>query len=136
MRNLPSQRKMRWYLAGIFLAGVVTGAFAAFAVGRQMMMAAMSQERMAARWRGELQSKLDLTPSQVQAVTPIINNAIAGFKTVFVEQMLASVSNTNVKIARELTPEQRTKFAEIEQQQQEFIRKRFQEGPEKPPEKP
>jgi hypothetical protein len=131
-----SKSKISLYLAGLFLAGAVTGAFASFAIGRHMMMKAMSQEKMAAHWRGELQSKLSLSPEQVQAITPILDEAITGFKTVFAEQMLASLSNANARIAVQLTAEQKTKFAELEKQQQEFIRKRFQEGTENPQEKP
>ena len=134
--NHMSKGKIGLYLAALFLAGVVTGAFGAFAIGRHLMMAAMSQEKMAAHWRGELQSKLNLTPPQMQKITPIINDAISEFRNAFAGQILATVSNSNARIAAELTSEQRMKFAEIEEQQQEFIRKRLGNETGTPQKKP
>jgi Spy/CpxP family protein refolding chaperone len=134
--NATSKGRIGLYLAALFFAGVVTGAFGAFAVGRHLMMAAMSREKMAAHWRGELQSKLNLTPAQTEKIAPIINDAIGEFRNDFAAQILATVSNANARIAAELTPEQQPKFVEIEKQQQEFIQKRLGSGMENPQKKP
>jgi len=134
--NHLNKWKISLYLAGLFLAGVVTGAFTAFAVGRHMMLAAMNQEKMAARWRGDLEAKLSLTPEQVQKITPIINDAMATLRTTLADQILATVSNSNARIAAELAPEQQAKFAAIEKQQQEFIRKRLGSETANPQKKP
>lgn len=134
--NAMSKGKIGLYLAALFLAGIVTGAFGAFAIGRHLMMAAMSREKMAAHWRGELQSKLNLTPAQMEKITPIINDATGEFRNAFAGQILATISNSNARIAADLTPEQQAKFAEIEKQQQEFIRKRLGSEPGNPQKKP
>jgi hypothetical protein len=39
------------------------------------------------------------------------------------------LSNCNARIELELTPEQKIKFADIEKEQQQFIRSRFNNGP-------
>jgi Spy/CpxP family protein refolding chaperone len=122
-----SKWKISLYLAALFLTGAVTGAFVALMVARHMMFAAMRQEAMAAHWRGDLEVKLRLTPEQMQKISPIINDAMTTLRTAFADQILATLSNCNARIAVELTPEQKAKFAGIEAQQQEFVRKRFRD---------
>jgi Spy/CpxP family protein refolding chaperone len=117
-------------LAGIFLAGVVTGMFVSFQVVRHMMP---SQSRMADRWDGELQSRLNLSPEQTQQVRPFITNAIGNFKITLGNDALAALSNCNSQIAGVLTPEQRTQFDQMDKEQREFIERAFGESkPAKP----
>lgn len=134
--NPLNKWKIGLYLSVIFLAGAVTGSFITIAVGRHMMFGPQGQKRAAARWLGELDSKLSLTPEQAQKISPIINEAMTTFRTTFTDQMLTSLSNCNARIAGELTAEQRVKFEEVKRQQQEFIRKGFQGGTESPQKKP
>jgi len=91
-------------------------------------MKAMRQEAMAEHWRRDLEKKLNLTPEQSQKIAPIIADGMNTFRSVLHDQMLAALSNCNVCIAVELTPEQKTKFAKIEQEQQEFIQNRLKSG--------
>ena len=44
-------------------------------------------------------------------------------------QIELELSNCNARIVLELTPEQKIKFADIEKEQQQFIRSRFNNGP-------
>ncbi len=111
--------KASLYLAAIFIAGVVTGMFISYQVVRHMMP---SQEKMAARWTGELQSKLDLTPEQVQKIRPIIDAALVDSKKNLSQEMLSSLSNCNKQVALELTTEQKTKLAQLQKEQEKFIR--------------
>ena len=58
--------KIGLYLAAIFVAGFVTGAIVTFQVAKHMMP---GQEQVAAHWCKYLQSKLSLTPAQVEKIT-------------------------------------------------------------------
>lgn len=123
-----SKLKISLYLATLFLAGVVTGAFLTHQIGKRIMMKMMRPEAMAEHWRHDLEGKLGLTPEQSERIKPIIADGMEAFRTRFHDQMQLSLSNCNARIAVELTPEQRTKFAEVEKEQQEFIRARFKDG--------
>jgi hypothetical protein len=120
-----SKWKISLYLTALFLAGVVTGAFLTHQVGKRIMLKMMRSEAMAERWRHDLEDKLGLTSEQSLKIAPIIADGMDNFRVAFHDQMQMSLSNCNARIAAELTPEQRTKFAEIEKEQQEFIRARF-----------
>ena len=122
-----SKWKISLYLTGLFLAGVVTGAFLTHQIGKRIMMKMMRPEAMAERWRHDLEGKLNLTPEQSGRIVPYIAEGMDSFRTGFHDQMQHALSNCNSRIAAELTPEQRIKFVEIEKEQQEFIRSRFKE---------
>jgi Spy/CpxP family protein refolding chaperone len=111
--------KISLYLAAIFAAGVVTGLFISYQVVRHMMP---NREKMADHWCGELRSKLNLTPEQMQKIRPVVNDALTDFKNNLSCQMLFSLSNCNARVVMELTPEQKAKFEQIQREQQEFIR--------------
>ena len=111
--------KITLYLAAIFVAGVVTGMFISYQVVRHMMP---NREKMADHWCGELQSKLNLTPDQMQKIRPVVNDALTDFKNNLSCQMSSSLSNCNARVVLELTPEQKLKFEQIQKEQQEFIR--------------
>ena len=65
-----SKLKIGLYLAAIFAAGFVTGVFVTVQVARRMMP---DQAQMAARWCKDLQSKMSLSPTQVEKIRPVIN---------------------------------------------------------------
>jgi Spy/CpxP family protein refolding chaperone len=111
--------KISLYLTALFAAGVVTGMFISYQIARRMMP---SREKMADHWCGELQSKLNLTPEQMQKIRPVVNDALTDFKNNLSCQMLSSLSNCNARVGLELTPEQKAKFEQIQKEQQEFIR--------------
>lgn len=114
--------KISLYLTGIFIAGIVTGVFISFQVARHMMP---TQANMTERWSRELQSKLALSPEQMQKIKPVIRNTIGGFKDILAADALLSLSNCNAQIAVELTPEQKVKFEKLAKEQREFIQSRF-----------
>lgn len=120
-----SKWKISLYLVALFVAGMVTGSILTHQIGKRIMMKAMRPDAMAERWRHDLEGKLSLTTEQSQRIAPIIADGMNTFRSGFHDQMQLALSNCNARIAVELTPEQRTKFAEIEKEQQEFIRSRF-----------
>lgn len=123
-----SKLKISLYLSALFLAGVVTGTFLTHQVGKRIMMKMMQPSAMAERWRHDLEGKLGLTAEQSAKIKPIIADGMDTFRASFHDQMQLSLSNCNARIAVELTPEQRVKLAEVEKEQQEFIRSRFKGG--------
>ena len=124
--------KISLYLAAIFFAGVVTGLFVSFQVVRHMMP---RPDKMAARWCGELQSKLNLTPEQVRKIRPIIDDAMKQFGAGMTREVLLNLSNCNARIVLEITPEQKAKFETIEKEQHEFLRAKFGAEPPGSPQK-
>jgi Spy/CpxP family protein refolding chaperone len=125
--------KLGLYLAAIFVAGVVTGMFISCQVVRHMMP---SREKMANRWCGDLQSKLQLTPEQMRKIRPIVNDALSDFGNDLSREMLLSLSNCNARVILELTPDQKAKFEQIQKEQREFIRTRIGGETSSPPKKP
>ncbi len=122
----PSKWRIGLYLTGLFLAGAVTGAVLTAFAGRELFLRAMSQDAMARHWRRELEKRLSLTPEQSARIAPVINEALDALRVTVGDQMQTTLSNCNARIAVELTPEQRTRFAAIEREQTEFVRSRFQ----------
>ncbi len=129
-----SKWKIGLYLSALFLAGVVTGAILTAQIGRRMMMRVMQPEAMAGRWQRDLETRLNLTAAQSQKIAPIITDGMKNFGAVMRDQTGLALSNCNARIEMELTPEQKIKFAEIEQEQQNFIRSRFND--KAPPKNP
>jgi hypothetical protein len=114
--------KIVLYLTGIFLAGIVTGVFISFQVVRHMMP---TQANMTGHWSRELQSKLELSPEQMQKIKPVIEQTIGGFTDLLAADALSSLSNCNAQIAVELTPEQKVKFEQLAKKQREFIQQKL-----------
>jgi hypothetical protein len=124
-----SKWKISLYLVALFLAGVVTGAIITAQIGRHIMMHVMQPDAMAAHWEHDLETRLNLTPAQAQKIAPIIADRMKNFGSLLHDQMSLALSNCNARIALELTPEQKIKFAEIEKEQQAFIHSPFGHGP-------
>jgi hypothetical protein len=120
--NRSRKLKIVLYLAGIFFAGIVTGIFISFQVARHMMP---NQANMTKRWAWELQSRLNLSPEQMQKIKPVIRNTLGGFKDVLVADALAALTNCNAQIAVELTPDQKVKFEQLSKEQRNFIQIRL-----------
>ena len=120
-----SKWKISLYLSALFLAGVVTGSILTAQIGKRMMMRVMQPEAMASHWQHDLETRLNLTAAQSQKIKPIIRDGMKDFGSVLCDQTCLVLSNCNARIELELTPEQKIKFTEIEKQQQQFIRSRF-----------
>jgi hypothetical protein len=127
-----SKWKLRLYLLALFLAGVVTGGILMAQIGRHIMKKIMQPEAMAAHWQQDLERKLNLSAEQSKKIAPIISESMKTFASTVSDQMELGLSNCNARIELELTPEQKIKFAEIEKQQQQFIRSRFNNQTQNP----
>jgi Spy/CpxP family protein refolding chaperone len=114
--------KIVLYLTILFLAGMGTGVFVSFQVVRHMMP---SEARMTDRWSKELQSKLNLSPEQMQKIGPIIRETIGGFRRALAGDALSALSDSGARITNELTPEQKVKFEKLEDEQRGFIQRKL-----------
>ena len=128
-----SKLKIGLYLAAIFAAGFVTGVFVTVQVARHMMP---DQAQMAARWCKDLQSKMSLTPAQVEKIRPVINVTLNNLRNRLSGDMLQSLSNCNALITVELTPEQKPKFDEIQKQEYDMALTIFGGGTNEPHKRP
>ena len=84
-----------------------------------------TQANLTERWAWELQSRLNLSPEQMQKIKPVIRNTLGGFKDVLVADALAALTNCNAQIAVELTPDQKVKFEQLSKEQRNFIQIRL-----------
>ena len=126
--NRLSKLRIVLSLTAIFVAGGVTGAVVASKiVWRKMADAAFSQQRMADRWCGELQSKLKLSPNQMARIRPIVDDTLCQVKTMFTEQLPAAISNSNCRIECVLTAEQKPKFKEMIREHDAWMHQRLDE---------
>jgi hypothetical protein len=121
--------KISLYLVAIFIAGVFTGVFISYQVARHMMP---NSERIAARWCGELEAKLSLTPEQMGTIRPMVVKALEDFKQDMFNQTVVSLSNCYTLVSLELSPEQQVKLRQLQEEQQSFFRSQFDGKPSQP----
>jgi Spy/CpxP family protein refolding chaperone len=126
-----SKRKLSVYLLALFLAGGGSGALIAWQVSRRTPMTPLPPAEIGARLRARLQSRLDLTPEQVEKIAPLIDQAMRRVEAIRREtanQVFANVSNLDAQVLLVLTPEQKAKFEELERERLNYLRQKF--GPE------
>jgi Spy/CpxP family protein refolding chaperone len=123
--------KLGVYVLVIFLAGAGSGALIAWQVCRRMPVASVPPAEIGARLCARFQSRLDLTPDQVQKIDPMIDQAMRRVEAIRKEtasHVFANVANLHEQVLVVLTPEQKMKFEELERERREYLRQKF--GPE------
>ena len=126
-----SKRKLGVYVLALFLAGGGSGALVAWKVCRRMPVAPVPPAEIGARLRARFQSRLGLTPDQAQKIDPMIDQAMRRLEEIRKEtasHVFANVSNLDAQVRAVLTPEQKTRFEELERERREHLRQKF--GPE------
>src|ERR1051325_2467388 len=131
--NRLSKLRIVLYLTAIFLAGGVTGAVLTGKIVWGKIAASFSHERIADRWCGELQSKLNLTSDQMARIRPIVDETLCQVKSMFTEQLSATISNSNARIECQLTAEQKPKFRQMICEHEAWMRQRLDERTNAPP---
>lgn len=144
--NKLTKWKLISYLVALFLAGGVTGA---------VLTHKLDDKRPGPRGPGgpggrgdrgdftlhikeKLQTKLDLTPQQMEKIQPLLEKSGAELRKEHEESMKQFgkiIDDLNAQIVTVLTPEQKTKFEEMQKERREWEKKRFY-GTNRPPEKP
>ena len=123
-----SKRKLAAYVVAIFLAGAGSGALVAWQVSRRVPVPPLTPAEIGARLRARFQARLDLTPEQRQKVDPMIDQAMSRLEAIRQEtasHVFANVSKLHEQMLTVLTPEQKTKFEELERERRDHLRQKF-----------
>jgi Spy/CpxP family protein refolding chaperone len=123
-----SKRKLAIYVLGIFLAGAGSGALVAWRVSRRVPVAPSPPAEIGARLRARYQSQLNLSPEQLQKLDPMIEQAMRRVQAIRQEtadHVFANVSNLHDQVLTVLTPEQKTRFEELERERRDYLRQKF-----------
>ena len=133
-------KSLRWKLilafVLVFLAGVACGFFGT--VHTHYFFARMDSGSMAQHMKQRLRAELKLTPQQLQQISPIIDRAASQLKTKR-EQTMRDVHEIFEQTHRDmqpfLTPEQRTRFEELEKRHRHLLHRHgfMAHGPPPPP---
>jgi Spy/CpxP family protein refolding chaperone len=122
------KRKFATYVLIIFLAGAGSGALLAWQVSRRVPVAPPTPAEIGARLSAWFQTRLNLTPEQRQKVDPMIDQAMLRVEAIRQEtanHVFANVSQLDEQMLTVLTPEQKTRFEELERARRDYLRQKF-----------
>ena len=120
--------KLGLYVLAIFLAGGGTGALITWETCQGRAVKPLSPAEIGARLRTRFQSRLDLTPEQVNKVNPLIDQAMRQVEVIRMEtasHVFANVSNLHEQVLMVLTPEQKAKFEQLERERRQYLSQKF-----------
>ncbi len=120
--------KLGLYVALIFLVGAGSGAVIAWQTSRKTPIPPTPTPIIATRLKERFQDRLALTPEQMQKIGPMIDQAMARLEVIRREtatQIFANVTNMHDQVAAVLTPEQRIKFDQLEQERHDYLRVKY-----------
>jgi hypothetical protein len=126
--NTLGRWKLGLYVIAIFLAGGGSGAFITWQICQNRVVTPSSPEEIGARLRARFQSRLGLTPEQVQKINPLIDQAMRQVDVIrhdTANHVFANVSNLHEQVLLVLTPEQKVKFEQLERERREHLRQKF-----------
>ena len=124
--------KLILLLAGIFIAGGVTGAFVMLRVGREMLMRRAQPEQWAPQQLKRLAERLDLKPEQVELLRPIVRRdmeELGRLRQSSLRETRGIFERMERDISQQLTPEQRVKFDQLNKETRERARRFMLERP-------
>ena len=101
-----------------FLAGCATGAFFAASHSHHLHLA-LHRYSLADRMRYRIQAQLDLTPAQIEKIGPIFDQAASELQKIRADsgaRVRQVMTETEHALAPQLTPEQRKKLEQNEQE--------------------
>ncbi|MDI1319293.1 MAG: hypothetical protein PSW75_03740, partial [bacterium] len=108
--------KMVLLLTGIFIAGGVTGAFVTLKVVREKFAQRPMPEQWAPMHLKRLAERLDLKPEQMEQLRPIIKrnmDELNRLRTYAMGETKVVFERMEREVGEKLTPEQRTKFEQM-----------------------
>jgi hypothetical protein len=126
--NTLSKWKLGLYVLVLFLAGGGTGALMTWQVCRRTTVAPLPPAEIGARLRARFQTRLDLTPEQVQKIDPMIDQAMRRVETIRQEtasHVFANVSNLHAQVVTVLKTDQKARFEELERERRDYLRRKF-----------
>ena len=125
--NHLTKGKVILYLAAIFVVGAAAGSVAGFGAGKEKVEKKVfgpppSAEDMSRRHREKLQSRLGLTPDQMEKLMPLSEQLSAEMDTLnrrHGEAVKQAFVLFNEQLVELLTPEQQEKFEAMERDRRE-----------------
>lgn len=118
--------KLVLVLAGIFVAGMVTGAFGTLRFGRDWVTKRPGPDQWAPNHLRRLSERLDLLPEQQDQLRPIVRRNMEELSRVRNECLVATKSvfeRMEREISERLTPEQRVKYEQLNKEMRERAKK-------------
>jgi Spy/CpxP family protein refolding chaperone len=118
--------KMILMLAGIFIAGGITGSFITLRLGHQWMARHAGPEQWAPNHLKRLVERLDLKPEQTEQIHPIVHRNMEEVNHLRNESMTETrriIERMEREISDKLTPEQRAKFEQMNREFRERTRR-------------
>ena len=131
--NHLTKQKIALYLAVIFVAGGISGAVIAWGSANQARKGrpTMTMEGVCDSMKKRLQRELNLTEDQVKKIQPILDQTAREMNAIHrkgLDDIGQVIKKSNAEIAKELTPEQQAKWAEMEKQKREHFQKERREN--------
>ena len=129
-----------FYLAALFVAGLVTGFLLARSLGPHHPFSGgpPDRDRLATSLCEQFRSELKLTPEQAEKLGPIVDRRLWDMETIYsntLQQIEAGIRNSDAELIRvlELSPDQCARLAELDRRRREMFQ---QKGPPPPPPPP
>lgn len=123
--NGLSRWKVTLYLAGIFLAGGVSGWVVATKNAKHSAFTPPGRDEITASLRTCMHSRLNLTSEQKKKVDSIIERSSSELQSIHrknIGLIRQSLSNRNVQLSAVLSPAQQEIFAQIEKERKQSFR--------------
>jgi Spy/CpxP family protein refolding chaperone len=127
--NSLTKGKILAYLAIIFIAGGATGAVIMMRKDRGQQAQPASVEKACTRFQDRLILKLELTPAQVRKLQPVFDQTTHDLRAIHAKALRHAdevIRRAHEEIARELTPEQKLKLQALDQEREDWLRRRVQ----------
>jgi Spy/CpxP family protein refolding chaperone len=126
-----SKWKTIGYAAAIFVTGGISGGALGVYEARTNLFATPQMQDVAGHLRTRLQTKLGLSPDQMQQINPIIESATSQIRSIRMEtwQRVNKVFDDSYsQISAILTPDQRVKFDEMQKERRAWMQTHWQEN--------
>jgi Spy/CpxP family protein refolding chaperone len=129
-----------WSVVGVlvvFAAGMATGMFVG-ARKAQDVLVFKHRKHMGERMRQHLIRELELTPEQIEKLSPIIEDTSRRLQEIRAEsgrRVAETMQESHAAISPHLTPEQRERLATMKHRHKRFLRRRDhgRDGPDEHP---
>jgi Spy/CpxP family protein refolding chaperone len=134
--NPFTKPKIAVYMAGIFLAGGLSGGFIGFHKARALFFQLPPAQNMSEHIMGRFNSTLDLSAEQDVQIKPLVEAACNSVHSIHQKAMEDGgmvMSNMDEKITLLLTPEQKSKFEEMKRERMRFPKDQKRHLHEPPP---
>lgn len=123
-------------LVGIFLAGTVTGAFAAKQMARDMFVKRSGPEQWEPNHMKRLAERLKLSEEQLAQIRPIVRRNMSEMshaRETWLTDSKVIMERLQREVSELLTPDQRARYEQMNKEQRDKAKKLQQERGARPP---